>query len=351
MVGLALSGGGVRGSYQIGAYLAFKKCHIKFDGFVGTSIGSFNAAMLAAGRDKELLHFWENVNVGKIAGFSEKYIEKLSKQKKSNNVFYHMIMNAKELILNHGFKTDGLRDILNTLNIEESIQKSDKDFGLITVRARDFKPVYIFKNDISKGKFNDYLIASCYLPVFKMQKIIDESYYLDGGFYDNSPANMLLDKGYKKVYIVELAAVGIKRKIKDKKRVVIIKPSHNLKSILNTNIEDIKYNIKLGYYDTLKVIKKLDGYKYIFSTYPSWMYSWMTRKISKRMRKEAETFFKTVDDKKLVLKALEYIIDKEHFPYTEVYHPIRLIKTVKILKKVMGGNHIAYRFVRELKII
>ena len=55
MVGLALAGGGVKGSYQIGAYMAFKKCHIKFDGVCGTSIGSFNAAMIAAGREEELL--------------------------------------------------------------------------------------------------------------------------------------------------------------------------------------------------------------------------------------------------------------------------------------------------------
>ena len=29
MIGLALSGGSVRGSYEVGAYFAFKKCHIK----------------------------------------------------------------------------------------------------------------------------------------------------------------------------------------------------------------------------------------------------------------------------------------------------------------------------------
>ena len=56
-VGLALAGGGVRGAYQIGVYQALKKQHIRIDGFVGTSIGSFNAAMLASGRDKELLKF------------------------------------------------------------------------------------------------------------------------------------------------------------------------------------------------------------------------------------------------------------------------------------------------------
>ena len=43
MIGLALAGGGVRGAYQIGVYLALKKSHIKIDGFVGTSIGAFNA--------------------------------------------------------------------------------------------------------------------------------------------------------------------------------------------------------------------------------------------------------------------------------------------------------------------
>jgi len=72
MIGLVLAGGGVRGSYQIGAYFAFKKCNIKFDGFVGTSIGSFNAAMLASGKEEELLEFWQNANIGKILGFNEK---------------------------------------------------------------------------------------------------------------------------------------------------------------------------------------------------------------------------------------------------------------------------------------
>ena len=48
MIGLVLSGGGVKGAYQVGSYFAFKKCHIKIDGIVGCSIGSFNAAMIAA---------------------------------------------------------------------------------------------------------------------------------------------------------------------------------------------------------------------------------------------------------------------------------------------------------------
>ena len=35
MTGLVLGGGGVRGSYQVGVYLALRKIHIILDGFTG----------------------------------------------------------------------------------------------------------------------------------------------------------------------------------------------------------------------------------------------------------------------------------------------------------------------------
>ena len=66
MTGLVLAGGGVKGSYQVGSYLAFKKCHIKIDGVVGTSIGSFNAALIVSGMEKELYEFWRDVDVGSL---------------------------------------------------------------------------------------------------------------------------------------------------------------------------------------------------------------------------------------------------------------------------------------------
>lgn len=346
MIGLSLAGGGVRGSYQVGAYFALKKCHIKVDGFVGTSIGSFNAAMLASGKEKELLEFWQNVNVGKIAGFNEKYIKKLSKSHKSNSVFIHLKNNLKDFIVNKGFSIEGLQNVLKEIDLEEDLRKSKKDFGLVTVRARDLKPIYKFKEEIDEGKLNDYIIASCYLPVFKMQKIIDESYYIDGGFYDNSPVNMLLDKGYDRVYAIELSAVGIKRRIKDKKKVIIIKPTHNLKSILNTNLDDIKHNIKLGYYDTIRVLKKLDGSKYIFKVYHGWIYNWLVRKIDEKTRKEMEKLFHTFDDKTLVLKCLEHIMHRNNYEYTNIYNPIKVIKDIQKIDKRYG----VYKFINEIKL-
>ena len=46
MLGLALEGGGAKGSYEIGAYIALKELGFKFDAVAGTSIGSLNAAFI-----------------------------------------------------------------------------------------------------------------------------------------------------------------------------------------------------------------------------------------------------------------------------------------------------------------
>ena len=343
MIGLALAGGGVRGAYQIGVYLALKKCHIKIDGFVGTSIGSFNAAMLASGRDAELLKFWQNVNVGAILGFSDKLISELQENKLDLGLIKEGVSNFKDFVFNKGFSTKQMQDILKNFNIAKTLYNSKKDFGLVTVRFNDLKPLYLFKNDIPPEKLDEYILASCYLPIFKLEKIIDDNYYLDGGFYDNVPANALLDKGYDLVYSVDLEAIGIKRPYLDKKKIVEIKPSRKLGSILSYDLNKIRDNIKLGYYDTLKVIKKYDGYKYIFKKRGIWYYNFLVRKVSSNTLKEMQKFFRTDDNKKLVIKALEYLMKQEGISYYNIYSPYKVVKMLKGRKKY-GVN----RFINQL---
>lgn len=343
MVGLALAGGGTRGSYQIGVYLALKKCHIKIDGFVGTSIGAFNAAMLAAGRDKELISFWQNVNVALILGFSDKLVEEIKEKKLDWGLIKESFNSFKTVLTNKGISTDKIRKILLDLDISKKLYKSNKDFGLVTVKFPDFKPLYLFKNDIPPDKLNDYILASCYLPIFKMEKIIDNNYYLDGGFYDNVPANLLLNKGYKKVYVVDLEAIGIKRPFVDNDRVVEIKPSQKLGSILNLNSQKINDNIKLGFYDTLKIIKKLDGYKYIFKVRGKWYYKLLLRNVDSKILKEMQKFFRTTDNKILIIKALEYIMYQNNFEYYKIYSVSKLIIKFKGRK-----SYGIYKFINQL---
>lgn len=329
MIGLSLSGGGIKGSYEIGAYLAFKKCHIKFDGYVGCSIGSFNAAMLASGKDKELLDFWRNIDVAKIIDMDDSKIN-----------------NIKKIIANKGVSTKGLKDELNRLNIEEDLRKSKKDYGLITVRFKDFKPLYLFKDDIEEGQLNDYILGSCYLPVFKQEKMLDNSYYLDGGFFDNSPVNMLLDKGYDKVYEIDLKAMGFRQKIKDKNKVITIKPSRPLGAVLMFDKERINYNIKLGYYDTIKVLKGLDGYHFIFKKIPSWYYKRAIKRVSPKTINKMKKLFNTDDEKELVLKSLEYVMKRQKAEYTCIYKPF---KEIRRIKKSDNNSTGVWEFIKNIK--
>ena len=329
MIGFALSGGGVRGAYEVGAYYAFKKCHIKFDGYVGTSIGSLNAAFMAAGKAKQLLDMWVNTDIAKVLGFSGDYAKFLKKQNISNNILQHLLFNTKKIIKDKGLSNDNLAKILNAAGLEKKLRKNSIDYGLVTVKAKKLKPICVFKEDIPIGKLNEYILASCNFPIFKNEKTIDNNYYLDGGFYDNAPANMLLEKGYDKVYIIDLEAIGIKRKLKDINKVVIIKPSKNLKSIMNTNKEDIIDNIKLGYYDTIKVLKHLDGKNYIFKKISDKKFDNLIKNVDKNLLKSIKSRFNEYDTKKLIIDVLEYLMILYGYDYMKIYNPLSVIKELK----------------------
>lgn len=346
MIGLALQGGGARGSYQIGAYYALKKAKIKFDGVCGTSIGAFNGAMIASGKEKELLKFWQNVSIGEILGFNKEYIQKkitgqhdFSYYKESFKYFFHVIKSK-------GIAIEGLEKILKENVDKDALINSSIDFGICTLRIHDLKPLYIFKENMNIEKMYDYIMASCYLPLFKMEKKIDSHYYLDGGFYDNTPINMLIKKGYDKIYVVELNPL-INRKRKPLKNVEIIKitPKRSLGAVVIYDPKIICENIKMGYYDTLRIVKHYDGYHYCFKNYPVFIYSVLTRKIARQELNHVMGFFNAKNEKETVIKAMEYVMRRENIDYYKVYNPIKILVQLKKYKK----KHFIYSFINKLK--
>lgn len=346
MTGLVLAGGGAKGAYQVGAYFAFKKCGVKLDGVVGTSIGSFNAAVIAQGDDEKLYHFWKNVDVGELLNFNTKFTESVNNKDKFKELIYG-IEQMTIIVKNKGISNNNLKNILKEMVNEEKIRNSYMDYGLVTIRVNDLKPMYLFKEDMKKGKLAEYILASCNLPVFKTEKLIDDKYYIDGGFYDNNPVNMLLNKGYDKVYSVDIQGLGFKKKAIDENKVIQITPSRFLGSTLSVNKKRINENIKLGYYDTLKVLKNYDGYNFIFKKHSKLLYNTLTRKVNRDLYKRVKRYFKAKDDKELVLKALEYTIIKEDMTYFNVY---KIMEQVKYVKNNTKNKHFVYDFVKELKI-
>lgn len=347
MTGLVLAGGGVKGSYQIGSYLAFKKLGIKIDGVVGTSIGSFNAAMIVSGKDKELYDFWVNVDVGKILNFSSKYVDSVNK-KDTFKKFIYGLEEIGSILKSKGIDKNNLKKLLDEMLDEDLIRNSPLDYGLVTVRLNDLKPLYLFKEDMEKGKMSEYILASCNLPLFKKEKYIDNKYYIDGGFYDNNPVNMLIKKGYDKVYSVEVNGIGFKQKTIDESKVIRIIPSRFLGSTLNVNKEKINENIKLGYYDTLKILKNYDGFNFIFKKQALWVYNRLAKKIDKELYTRVARYFHTKNAKETILKAIEYVMVKEDISYFHVY---KLRHIIKYIKRNTEQEHFVYDFVKNLRIL
>lgn len=346
MTGLVLAGGGVKGSYQVGAYLALKKCGIKLDGVVGTSIGSFNAAMIVSGMEDKLYDFWKNVDVGELLNFNTKYTDSVNNKDKFKELIYG-IEQMTLIVKNQGISNNNLKNLLKEMIDEEKIRNSYMDYGLVTVRVNDLKPLYLFKEDMKKGKIPEYILASCNLPVFKSEKLIDDKFYLDGGFYDNNPVNMLLNKGYQKVYSVEIQGLGFNKKVIDESKVIRITPSRFLGSTLNVNKKKINENIKIGYYDTLKIIKNYDGYNFIFKKHGNMLYNIFARKVSVDLYKRCKRYFQAKNNKELILKALEYIMLKEERTYFKVYG---LFEAIKYVNKNTKSKHFVYEFIRELSL-
>ena len=252
---VVLSGGGSRGAYQIGVFKALKKLKIDYDIITGTSVGALNGALMVQGDFLKAKKLWQNLNFGTV--FDKNEVKNLS----NNKDIYKMY--AKK-ILNGGGNPKELDKTLRELIDEKMVMNSKINYGLVTVKFPSFKPVTLTKKDIPKGKLIDYLMASatCF-PAFQLKEI-DNSKFIDGGYYDNLPINLAVSLGAEEIIAVDLKAIGNKRNYEDNLKVTYISPKNNLGSFLIFDSEIACKNIKYGYNDTLKVYKKLDGDKYSF---------------------------------------------------------------------------------------
>lgn len=262
MLGLALEGGGAKGAYQFGAWKAFRELGMEFDGITGTSIGALNGALMIQEDYEKAYEIWQEIAPEKILNIDSKLYNIIMETGIKPDQIQFVLEQAQRFVKDVGLDVGPLVKMIRETTKEEVIRKSKKDFGFVTVSLTDLKPLELFKEEVPKGKMADYLLASSYLPIFKPEKI-DGKTFLDGGFYNNLPINMLYQKGYKKVVAVRLMSKGRIKKVNFKDlEVTYIQPKHDLGNILDLSKEKASFNIKLGYYDTLKVFENLHGENY-----------------------------------------------------------------------------------------
>lgn len=251
---VVLSGGGAKGSYQLGVWKALRELHIKYDIVTGTSIGALNGVLMCENSYFKAKRIWRKLNL-------EYLFNELPKSNKEIDI---LKLFGGNFIKNGGMDIKKIETILEDNVNKRKFYNSKIDYGLITYNFTTKKPLILSKEKIPSDKLIDYLMASatCY-PAFKMKEI-DGDKYIDGGYYDNLPVELAIELGAEFLIIVDLGSPGFKKKPSKNIDSILIKPKNNISFFLNFDEKAAKINVKFGYNDTLKAFKKLDGNKFTF---------------------------------------------------------------------------------------
>ena len=258
---VVLAGGGSRGAYQIGVWQAMQELGIDYQIVTGTSVGALNGAMFVQGDFEQARQMWLRLTAQDVANVDLSHIEDTADPARA--VYAKFLHQA---VAGGGVDISGLESIMRAVVDEGRFYASPVDFGLVTVEYPTLRPVTMRKADIPKGKLCDYLIASasCF-PAFPT-KLIDETQFIDGGYYDNLPVNLAVELSADEVIAVDLESVGLRQRIKESAvPVTLIHPQHSLGPFLLFEPDSAKRNMALGYLDALKAFGRAQGSWLTFS--------------------------------------------------------------------------------------
>ena len=273
-IGLALSGGGIRGIAHAGVIKALEENDIKINYIGGTSAGSMVAALYAMGYSPDNIHTLFKRYAKKLV----KIDKKILKQEIKNYIF------KKDL------KSNGLNDgedfevLYNSLAFEKGIKQiKDIEMPLIipSIDIGNSKKYFfssIEKEDtsyITDITLGGAVRASSSFPVIYKPFKYKEHLFLDGGILDNIPAKEIKNLGAGKVISVrfdsnqvqgesnimdvaikalDIMGDKISEESLDSSDYIITVPTDGTGLL---DIDKIEYCFKSGYETTKKEIEKL----------------------------------------------------------------------------------------------
>jgi len=256
MTGLALEGGGSRGSYHIGAMKAFVEAGYRFNGYAGTSIGAINAATFAQGDYHKAAALWSELTTEQLFTADNYKLLKLGESKWDMRMLAEARDGLRSIRDDHGIDTSIITKVLNDNLDEQRIRSGGCDFALVTVSIYERRPYELYLEDIPPGQLLQYISASACVPGFQ-SVVIGNNTFLDGALYNSCPINMLINKGYDEILAVRTKAPGVFRRVvvPDGVRLRIVVPKHDMGNPMVFSPTKTKENIERGYSDALEILR------------------------------------------------------------------------------------------------
>lgn len=285
-IGLALSGGGVKGAAHIGVLRALEEAGIKIDVIAGTSAGGIVAMLYSIGyTPDEIAEIFVSLNIKDLLDF-----DRLGMAKSVLQVIF-----GKEITLDGLVKGNKIKKLLSYYcNAKGKTQMQDSLIPL-AIPAVDINTAQtkMFVSD-TRGLVNDaeteYICnatladavrASIAFPAIFQPNIYNGSVLCDGGINDNLPLNILRQMGADKSLGVMLGYSGqcrydVDNLLEIAGQSVNILSYRNVKNTVRTNkayiINPHIYDVKLldfakieecierGYSETIKLLPYILGF-------------------------------------------------------------------------------------------
>jgi|TARA_R110002096_G_scaffold26191_1_gene81138 NTE family protein len=205
-IGIALSGGGIRGMAHLGVLQYLYEIGIQPSVISGTSAGSLAGVFLAAGYEpKEILEI----------GKAEKFFSRSSLELKSAGLF---TPNIFKRILNKYIPHDDFDQLLIPIFVTAT--------NLINAELVVF----------NKGSISTAVKASCAVPLVFEPVHINDAYLCDGGILNNFPTNLIKGK-CDKIIGVNVSNIPKSPIVKWSYKAII---ERIVKVSINYNVEDKK---------------------------------------------------------------------------------------------------------------
>ena len=189
-IGLALSGGGAKGAYQLGVFHALNELRLlpRIRAVSGCSIGALNALLFASGDPARGDAAWSSVGYSRFLVTDDEaklpqvkeLIHALSRREE--NISPVNIIRSYNLGV---FSQRGLAELLYDYADFGAVQNSSVDYFACCYNTRDYRPEYFRLNDLPREEMVDAALASAAIPFLYNPVRINGIAYADGGI--NSP--------------------------------------------------------------------------------------------------------------------------------------------------------------------
>ena len=259
--GLVLDGGGARGAYQIGAWKALKEAGVKISAVAGTSVGALNGALICMDDLEKAEKIWSEMEFSRVMSVDDDWMRQFFQgEQKLGDILAEL----GRVFRDGGVDAAPLRKLIHENVDEEKIRGCGKEFFIVTFSLTDMKELELSVSDIPEGRLEDFLLASAYLVGFKNEPMEDGKRYIDGGIFNNVPADVLVEKGYTDLIEIRIYGPGREPRVSlpEDGEMYQIGPRVKLGSIIEFDRERSRQNMKIGYYDAKRMLYGLEGIIY-----------------------------------------------------------------------------------------